>query len=237
MDVWVLLSYLSYITAMALGDSFDPCFFALVAGIFISATAVNYKYAIRAGAVFTVFVYIGYFIMGLIAKTLIQLASIPIEYLGVFLILYGGITLTASLLKKESSTTQRDQFVCREDDIPCRIASKLDLEHYATKGLIVVGFMGLLSSFTILGCSAGLFFQYIIWTETIHLDLSAFILLTLYYVAVFVSPIVILLLSLAGLLRLKNIHSTIIKHGRVVKVLGSLVMITVGLILVTGIYH
>jgi len=231
MDIWTFLSHLSYITAMALGDSIDPCFFALFAGIFLSATTINYKYAVKAGVVFVVSVYIGYFILGLIAKTLLRIVTIPIMYLGAFLLVYGGLLLVVTFLKRWSGRDQRDQLACREDDIPCKIASKLDLEQYATRGLFVVALMGLLSSFTILGCSAQLFISYIVWTEMMHVDLTAFILLTLYYIAVFTLPIIILFLSLTGLMRLKNVHLMMIKHTRVVKTAGSLIMISIGLII------
>jgi hypothetical protein len=231
MDIWVFLSHLSYITVMALLDSIDPCFFALFTGIFLSATAINYKYAIRAGAIFILSVYVGYFTLGLIAKTLLCIITIPIAYLGAFLLIYGILVLITTLLKKRLSWDQRDQLICRENDLPCKIASRLDLEQYAARGLFVVALMGLLSSFTILGCSAQLFISYVFWTEMVHLNLMAFILLTLYYVAVFVSPIIILFLSFIGIMRLKNIYFTVLKHEKTIKIMGSLIMISIGTII------
>jgi len=114
-------------------------------------------------------------------------------------------------------------------DIPCKIASKLDLQKYAIRSLFATLVIGLISSFTILTCSAQLLITYILLSRKLGLSLSVFIPLTLYYIAVFVSPIIVLFLGLAGLTKLKSIHLVLLRRERLVRIIGSLLMISIAI--------
>jgi cytochrome c biogenesis protein CcdA len=221
------LTLLATITSFALIDSFDPCFYALFASIFISALMVNHRYAVKTGIVFIASVYTGYFIIALVAYSLLSVIKLPMQILGAILLIYGFLTLIMSILKNRIEHS--DQFVCREDDIPCKIASKLDLQKYAIRSLFATLVIGLISSFTILTCSAQLLITYILLSRKLGLSLSVFIPLTLYYIAVFVSPIIVLFLGLAGLTKLKSIHLVLLRRERLVRIIGSLLMISIAI--------
>jgi hypothetical protein len=220
--VWALIYT---VTLFALIDSFDPCFYALFTNIYVSALMVNYKYARRAGLAFIFAVYLGYFTIALLARTLLLVASLPMRYLGIALCVYGTFNLGLVLLKRARGLVGREDLVCREDDVACKVASRLELDKYVTRGVLVVLFIGLMSSFTILPCSAQLLFSYTLITLNMHV--VTWTMLTLYYVLVFISPVIALYLAMIGFSKLKPYQQLIARNEWLVKLIGSLLMISV----------
>lgn len=229
MNVWTLICT---VTLFALIDSFDPCFYALFISIYVSALMVNYRYARKAGLAFILAVYLGYFTIALLARTLLLVASLPMRYLGAALCVYGVLNLGLVLLRRVRGLAGGD-LVCREDDVACKVASKLGLDKYATRGVLAVLFIGLMSSFTILPCSAQLLFSYILITLNMHI--VTWTMLTLYYVLIFILPVIALYLAMIGLSKLKSYQQLIARNEWLAKLIGSLLMISVGIyILIRG---
>jgi len=91
----------------------------------------------------------------------------------------------------------------------------------------------LMSSFTILPCSAQLLFSYILITLNMHI--VTWTMLTLYYVLIFISPVIALYLAMIGLSKLKSYQQLIARNEWLAKLIGSLLMISVAIyILVHG---
>ncbi len=222
-----LLALLGFIIASALIDSFDPCFYSLFVLVFTSAMLVNYTYAVKAGLAFIVAVYMGYVSLSILLRyTIIKL---PVQFLALFLLAYGLIMLFTTIGKKGWENMQSGEIVCRENEIPCKIASYLRIERFTSKGILPTFLLGLMSSFTILPCSAQLLFVYI--SVTREYGFTAWILLTLFYVAVFVFPIVLLFIGLVFVSKLKKVHVSLLKHEKLIKIIGSLIMISISIYL------
>lgn len=221
------LGLLGLIVTSALIDSFDPCFYALFILIFTSAMLINYAYAIKAGLALITAVYIGYLLLSILLRYAI--IRLPMYVLALFLLTYGLITLIRGVVKKNEKNLLNQEIVCRENEIPCKIASYLKIEKFVSKGVLPVFILGLISSFTIQPCSAQLLILYI--TVTRELEFAIWILLTLFYVAVFVFPIVLLFIALIYASRLKSIHINIVKHERIFRIAGSLLMISIAIYL------
>jgi cytochrome c biogenesis protein CcdA len=155
------------------------------------------------------------------------------RYLGAALCVYGTFNLGLVLLKRVRGLAGGGDLVCREDDVACKVASKLGLDKYATRGVLAVLFIGLMSSFTILPCSAQLLFSYILITLNMHI--VTWTMLTLYYVLVFILPVIALYLAMIGISKLKSYQQLIARNEWLVKLIGSSLMIGVAIyILVRG---
>ncbi|MEM1638493.1 MAG: hypothetical protein QXJ69_00225 [Desulfurococcaceae archaeon] len=222
-----ILGLLGLIVTSALIDSFDPCFYALFMLVFTSAMFINYTYAIRAGLTLIIAVYIGYFLLSILLRYAI--IRLPIYVLALFLLVYGSITLITGIARRNAKNSLSQEIVCRENEIPCKIASYLKIEKFVGKGLLPVFILGIISSFTIQPCSAQLLILYI--TITRELEFATWILLTLFYVAVFIAPIILLFIALAYVSRLKGIHMGIVRHERVFRIIGSILMISMAVYL------
>ncbi|MEM0059631.1 MAG: hypothetical protein QXE10_04315, partial [Desulfurococcaceae archaeon] len=155
--------------------------------------------------------------------------KLPVQFLALFLLAYGLIMLFTTIGKKGWENMQSGEIVCRENEIPCKIASYLRIERFTSKGILPTFLLGLMSSFTILPCSAQLLFVYI--SVTREYGFTAWILLTLFYVAVFVFPIILLFIGLVFVSKLKKVHVSLLKHEKLIKIIGSLIMISISIYL------
>ncbi|MEM4717896.1 MAG: hypothetical protein QXE81_03945 [Desulfurococcaceae archaeon] len=226
------LELLVYTATLAIIDSFDPCFYALLTSILLSTLMISPRYAFKAGVVFLSAIYIGYLLIGLLIRY-ISLSLPPFILVG-FLLVYGSLTLLMNILNKgyrvvHGVIVNNDGLVCKENDIPCKIISVINVNKYITRGLATVFLLGLLSSFTILPCSAQL---YIVFHATM-LNYGALMgfLLTLFYVAVFILPPATLFIMFITASRSRRVFNTLLRHERLFKITGSLIMITVGMYL------
>lgn len=219
------------ILTWALIDSFDPCIYALFTSL-IATTLGNVKSAIKAGSAFLLSLYIGYYILGLLLRVISL--RLPPMILVLVMFTYGLIMLTTAMLRNRERTSE---MVCREDDIPCRVASKLRL--YKLIDLInrdnsaisipLVIVLGLIASFTLAPCSAFLFLAYnIIMKEYGTLTWA---LMTALYVFVFISPMILMLLALVGFSKLTGIERTILGNEIKIKLVGALIIIATAIYL------
>lgn len=211
---------LQLIVAFALIDSVDPCVYTIFALIIMSAMLINSEYAVKAGAVFIASVYLGYVAFGVLLRY--AFIRLPIVLLAALLLVYGVTLLLYTTLTKKKNYV--NEFVCREDDIPCKVASVLRFDKLVNRGLPVVSILGLVSSFTLLPCSAGLYVAFNIITK--NYEFWVWLLSTLLYVLVFVLPLILLFLALVYVSRLKTIYTALLKHEKLFKIAGSLIMVS-----------
>lgn len=232
------LELLGLIVVWALLDSIDPCFYAILATILLSAMLVSHRYAVRAGLVFILAIFMGYLIVGLLFRYVALVAPKPV--LIVALLVYGLVVLVTNISKyiarrRTSRQANLDNgLVCREDDVPCRLMRLLNVNTFVTSGLIWMYVLGLLSSFTILPCSAQLYLLFHIVTR--DYGFLAWILLTIFYVAIFISPAVLVYLMFIMVSRRRWFVDSMIKHELLFKITGSLLMIGVAIYLAVNYY-
>lgn len=209
--LWLVISY-------ALIDSVDPCIYVVFTSTLTSAVLVNPKYAVRVGAAFIVSLYVGYVLFGALLRYVV--VRLPLEVLVVFLFAYALVVLLHTTLtgKREFS----EELVCRENDVPCKIASTLKLNVLANKGVPAALALGLISAFTLLPCSAGLYIAYN--TVMRNYGFLAWLFLTLLYVAVFISPLILLFTVVVSASKLRTVHN-ILRYERPIKVVGALLML------------
>jgi hypothetical protein len=220
-----IVSLLGQVVLWALIDSVDPCIFALFLSILTSSIMISVRNAIKTGITYILSIYIGYVIFGLLLR--VTAIRLPIEVLVGIILIYGSTMLFSSLRRRGVSTSS--EIICREDDIPCRIANLLNFRKFV-KGLAPVAFLGFISAFTLLPCSAGLYILYNIVT-TVY-SYSIWVPLTLFYVAIFVLPLIAFMFTVVGLTSLGDVYRYLVKHERIVKVVGSLIMISSGIYMI-----
>ncbi|MEM3975768.1 MAG: hypothetical protein QXJ84_06730 [Desulfurococcaceae archaeon] len=211
---------LRLIIVLALIDSIDPCIYAIFALIVVSATLVNLKYAVKAGTTFIASVYFGYVAFGMLLRY--AFIRLPMQLLAVLLLIYGFTLLLYSALTRKKGYV--GELVCREDDVPCKVASILRLDRLVYKGLPMISVLGLVSSFTLLPCSAGLFLAFNVILK--NYEFWVWLPSTLFYVLVFVSPLILLLLALIYVSKLKAVYDILLKHEKFLKMIGSLIMVS-----------
>lgn len=207
---------LALIFTYAIVDSFDPCIYTLFVLILTSAIFIDIKYAVKVGGTYLMALYLGYITFGTFLRYLV--VRVPTQALAVVMLLYGLLNLSTSLKR-----APQKELICREDELPCKVASALRLNKLVGKGVTSVFILGVISSFTLLPCSAGLYVAYNIVTKTY--EFSVWVLLTLLYVAIFISPLVLLFLAVVFISRLRAINEFILKGEREIKIAGSLIMI------------
>lgn len=211
---------LQLIVAFALIDSVDPCVYTIFALIVMSTMLISSKYAVRAGAVFIASVYLGYVAFGALLRY--AFIRLPMTLLVLLLLVYGSTLLLHTTLTGKKNYT--NEFVCRENDVPCKVISALRLGGLVNRGLPVISVLGLISSFTLLPCSAGLYVAFNIVTK--NYEFGVWLLSTLLYVFIFVSPLILLFLALVYVSRLKAIYNILLKHERLFKTAGALLMMS-----------
>lgn len=226
------LELILYTATLAIIDSFDPCFYALLASILISTLLISPKYAVKAGIVFLSAIYFGYLLIGLLIRY-ISLVLPPLILAG-FLFFYGFITLLINILNKSQGAINRvivnsDEVTCKEDDIPCKIISIINIDKYIARGFLAIFLLGLLSSFTILPCSAQLYIVF--HATTISYGALVGFLLTLLYVAIFITPPAALFIMFITASKSRRVFNIVLKHERLFKITGALIMITVAIYL------
>ena len=203
----------------ALIDSVDPCIFALLASILASSILVDAKLALKVGFSFIAGVYAGYVVFGVLIRY--ATLRLPLELLATIVITYGLCMLVATFV-----SAKRSDLVCKEDDVACAIASKLKLAKIA-RGPLTSGLLGVISAFTLLPCSAGLFVLYNITTRSYSYLL--WIPLTLLYVGVFILPLAAIVLSFVGLYHTRPLYQFLVSHEKQVKIAGAIIMMSTGL--------
>ncbi|MEO3993096.1 MAG: hypothetical protein QN229_02130 [Desulfurococcaceae archaeon TW002] len=206
----------------ALIDSVDPCIFALFVTILISASLINVKHVARIGFIFVSSTFLGYLAFGALLRFLA--GGLPKWLLGLATLSYGLIMLANSIKSKEISN---QLFVCREDNIPCRIVNTLKLYKISRAEVLSTAILGVIVSFTLLPCSAGLYILFNI--IMVEYGFLTWLLLSILYVAVFETPLILILLFFVGFSRVKKVSEVLMSKQRVVKIMGSLTMIAVSI--------
>lgn len=204
------------VTTFAIVDSIDPCVFILFISMLTSSIMVNVKQAVKVGCSFIASIYLGYTLLGLLIRY--TLPSLPRSLLAIVILVYATTVTISSLFSERRKSSE---LVCKEDDVPCRIISKLRLNQIAFNTL-TAGLIGFIAAFTLLPCSAGLYFVYNI--ATAKYGYALWIPLTLLYVAIFVLPLVLIMVGFIGLSRVGNIYLRMVSHEKILKVLASLIM-------------
>ncbi|PUA32554.1 MAG: hypothetical protein B7O98_07870 [Zestosphaera tikiterensis] len=216
------LSYLimGFIIPSALADSIDPCIFSLFTSMLISASLTNVGRVFKVGVVFITSVYVGYVAFGFLLRYLA--VFIPRYVLGLATLAYGLVTLTYTLLTARLS---HEELVCREDRIECRLINALKLTRKSIANLAIVSLLGFIAAFTLLPCSAGLYILFNVITA--KYDILTWLALTAIYVAIFITPLILILTAFTGITKVKNIQEKLLKHQTIVKIAGSTLMIAV----------
>lgn len=217
------------VVTFAIIDSVDPCVFALFISILTSSLLVDVKHALKVGCSFILSLYLGYVLFGLLIKH--ASLTLPKSVLGLAVTIYAVITLASALYGSRARTPLEP--VCRENDIPCKMASKLRLTVTGLNAL-TAGLLGLIASFTLLPCSAGLYFIYNI--ATAKFGYALWVPLTLMYVAVFVSPLVLIMVMFIGLSKIGSIYLRVVTYERVLKIVASVIMFIVALDLLMNLH-
>ncbi|MEM1803809.1 MAG: hypothetical protein QXO48_03710 [Desulfurococcaceae archaeon] len=210
-----IATLLAMVAVFALVDSVDPCIFMLFVSMLTSSALVNVKYALKIGCTFILSVYIGYVIFGLLLRY--AALSLPAYLLVLVMVLYALTTLTMTLRREKSS-----EVVCRENDVPCWLINKLRLNTIPVNA-VSAGIVGFIASFTLLPCSAGLYILYNYTTRNFGYEL--WIPLTLLYVFIFVLPLILIMLSIAGLVKRRGVYTALTKYEKQVKVAAAIVML------------
>ncbi|WP_448577171.1 hypothetical protein [Thermosphaera sp.] len=220
-----LPSLIAWVVTSALIDSIDPCFYALYLSIIASTTLSNVRNILKTAGAFLSSVYIGYLLFGFLLKSLVSQVLIEKWHTGVLLLAYGLVLFGYTYITHNRGEGKE---LCREDKLECKIIKTLGLTRNFTIPYIVL--LGLLSSLTILPCSAGLYIVYVVVTT--KYDLLVWLPLTMLYVLVFISPLILMTAGLVGLTRIENVFSIMIRHERLFKMLGGILAVGAGFYLV-----
>ncbi|ADV65067.1 electron transporter [Desulfurococcus mucosus] len=219
MDSLVLM-----VVSMALMDSVDPCFFILYAGILASYSMGGLRKITEVALVFISSVFTGYWVFGFLLRGVLRTLPFTPVHLSIIMLIYGVLMVAYGLvsLRRRSDGSGT---VCRDDMVECGLTNRLGLRRLAEAGgAVYVAVTGFIASFTLLPCSAGMYIVYNVLMSGAPLWL--WIPYTLLYVALFVSPLVLLTLVFVGMARTRIIER-LARHQGIIRVLGGLTAILV----------
>ncbi len=205
---------------LALADSVNPCTFILYSIILVSVSVAGGRKKILAvGVSFIVAVFIAYLALGL---ALTQVATlIPKLLLVAVAGGYAALMIADSLLIIKGV---RGKNVCREDDPECK-ATKLARFFQSHAGVVGAFGLGLMASFTLLPCSAG---PYVVFATLISLaSFADKLALLAAYVAVFVTPLVMILLAMIGVTKLRNVRDALASHQAEISLVAGILLMGV----------
>lgn len=232
------------ITGFALADSIDPCFFVFYSTLLASMSIKSPGRVRKISFTFISAVYLGYFLFVLLIRNILvemlgsgtnSSSTAPVNTLnlryipGTIAICYGLILIALGVFQKLGG--RRHGEVCREGEIVCTLISKLGLDKLKARalekwGYIGVGLLGLVSSWTLLPCSAGLMFLYALLYSGIEYPL--FVLLTAWYTLIFVTPLVLIGLAFEVATRMGWLSEWLIRRQPEARVIGGLLAVAGG---------
>jgi len=219
-------SLIWFIIMGAIIDSIDPCIYVLYVSL-LTVSATDIRHVMKISSSFILSVYIGYLVFNAILRFVLNIVSPSRSILSFVLILYALALILYTLLLERNNVED----ICREDRPLCRFINRFDLR-LRTLNIFSVAVIGFLASFTILPCSAGMVLAFNIVTR--DLGFSAWIPLAALYTTVFVSPLLLISLAVIGLTKIKNVYELILRHQKLVKILGGILMILVAILIILG---
>jgi len=227
-SVWALVfTAISY----ALMDSVDPCMYALYIAM-LTPLAINIRRLVYTATVFIASVFVGYMLFNAMLRTLLVFTSPPRWVLSAVLAAYGIAIVVYTLLTNRGASDSNTSDVCREDRPLCKLMSVIRVRP-ETLGILGVAVFGIVASFTVLPCSAGMAVAF----NAMLKDLDAvlwFLLITL-YTFVFVLPLIALTLVFVGITGVGAVYRVLLEKQLWVKIAGGLVMIGVAMLIMLGI--
>lgn len=225
------------ITAMAFIDSIDPCFFIFYTGILTAIYMSNIRRLLKAAIAFIAPVFLGYtaFILGLRA-IVSSFGIVNKAIIALIAVLLGLALVVESCIKMRARRDQ--QYICKESDVSCAIINKLRLNKFidmvanSERGLLLLAFLGLLASFTLLPCTAGMAILFAMFYS--GLPYLAFIFIALWYSLIFISPLVIITLGFLGVAKVKRFRDFLMERQEELRLAGGIVAILVGVYMYFG---
>lgn len=217
-DMWSLISF---VIIGALIDSIDPCIYTLYIALLVP-TAINFRRCVNVAVAFITSVYIGYLLFNAILRLVLLISSPPQWILSAILIAYALSVLTYSIIFDRG----RYNDVCREDRLLCRFINRIGLS-IESADIVWIAVLGLISSFTVLPCSAGMAIAFNIVTK--GFGLGFWVPLAMLYTTIFVLPLIALTLIVIGITKIHNLYNTMLRKQLWIKIGGAVVMIAVAL--------
>lgn len=160
-----------------------------------------------------------------VSNGLINLRYIP----GGIAICYGLVLVILGLIQKLEKRYHGE--VCREGEVVCTLVNRLGLDKLGVMalekwGYVGIAVLGLVSSWTLLPCSAGLVFLYAILYSGI--GYLVFVLLTAWYTIIFVVPLVIIGIVFEVATRTAWVRDWLIRRQPEARVIGGILAIIGG---------
>lgn len=206
---------------LALADSVNPCTFALYVALLTSASmAAGRRLMVIAGTSFTLSVFAGYFILGLLLS--MGASLLPSWVLSSIAIGYGLLVIIYASYRKN------DERACREDNATCKV-----FKHFKSlSGSVSIAgsaALGFIASFTLLPCSGG---PYLAFASIVSkTPLTWRISLLALYNSIFVTPLILITAGMLGVYKLRNVQEWLMKMQRPLLAISGLLLIAVGLYL------
>jgi cytochrome c biogenesis protein CcdA len=170
------------ITLLALADSVNPCTFALfTALLFITLHSLGEMRAAATGFSFILAIFIGYYVLGLGAFSILVAIPHIDKVLAILGLLMGGFNIIRGLKVEFKSSVSKHFGRFMESRIKKSYASS-----------IFSFFLGLIATFTLLPCSGGPYIVGLGLLSTLKDSSQIYLLLTLYNL-IFVMPLILIL--------------------------------------------
>ncbi|MEN2999742.1 MAG: hypothetical protein ABDH61_04120 [Acidilobaceae archaeon] len=221
------------VIVLALIDSVDPCIFALYIGILASLATTGVSAVLRISASFILGVFVGYFSFGLLLKNVLAVLSIDRRFLALLLMLYGLLVIYTSL--PGALRPREAPLACRQDDLPCRLASSMGLYGASPRSSFVAGILGFVTAITLLPCTSGMYVVYNVLMQEVGLFL--WIVYTLVYNFVFVLPLILISAIFVLTTSIPALSLLILSRTEQVKVVGGIIAILVSLYILWTYYN
>ena len=206
---------------LALSDSINPCALYIYVVLLIAAALSVYGEMRRVsihvasiGISFVLAVYVGYMLLGLGLLKAISMLPLYVPMASAIAIGFGAWTVITGVLRK--SRTVAKGFILER--IP-----------RASLSIPLAFALGLLVTFILLPCSAGPYVFFVALARKLGLSLAEFLSLLAIYNAVFVSPMLAILVFMSSISKLENVQRFIVSHGDTLSIFSGILLIALGI--------
>lgn len=219
---------LAYTVSLAVLDSVNPCVFVLLSVLLVSVSVIGGKRLVASTATVFVFtVFVSYTLLGLGLYR--ALFFVPRWLMPLLAVVFGVLMATDYLgrivVKKLLGRLPSSDKVC----LACKVYEEAIAPKLSKSAVppLWAGALGMMSSFTLLPCSAG---PYILFAKAISaLPLHEAILYLVLYNAIFIAPLLGISLLVVCASRTPRIMNIINKHEKKIRILASISIIALGL--------
>ena len=209
------LGLIATLAGLALSDAVNPCatyiyVLLLTASALTAMRSRRKRILVGTSTAFILAVFIGYYMLGV--GLIKVMGYVPPWALSLIAIAFGVWVILSALTEKSRVLAK---------------TSLLNMVRKAKTSIIMSAVLGFIITFTLLPCSSG---PYVVFTGLIaKYPLTTSLSLLALYNLIFVSPLILITLLVANIMKVRKVHEMIVKYNKHFSIIAGIILIAIGI--------